>query len=98
MPDLKVEIDGVFVSLAACCWVVTKPCGCIASVMTAAFGDEAFATKEQALKEMWPLKKERDRYTRPGWEIQLITFEDYKVRYGDPDAWKCPHTKQKAAS
>jgi hypothetical protein len=91
---IKVELDGQLVALADCCWIHLRPCGCIAGVLAAAFGDEAFAAKEQALKEMFPLKRDRDRYTKPGWQFELVTFEQYKARFG-VDAWKCPHSKAK---
>ena len=73
-----VEIDGQTLPLNDCAWVEYRPCGCPCGVLTAAFGDTAFATEEQARTEFTPLKRDRDRAIKRGFTLQLVTFEHYR--------------------
>lgn len=76
---LLVEIDGQTVELKDAVWVAYRPCGCACTVMDADWGDgEAFATEEQARREFYPLKKDRDRSVRQGYRLELVTFEHYR--------------------
>jgi hypothetical protein len=93
MPELKVEIDGQLLALTKCVWVTWAPCGCPCGVLTAAFGDEAFATEEQARQKIYPLKRERDKYQRQGYRLELMGWDRYR---SDIDlATRCPHVKGK---
>jgi hypothetical protein len=94
MPDLMAVIDGKPVPLADCSWVQTMACGCIVTVATAAYDDVAYATEQQIHEHTVPLKRDRDRDIKRGFTWQLVTFDDYKARYGGTDAWKCPHTPE----
>lgn len=85
-------IDGTPVPLKDCSWVQTMACGCICTVATAAYADVAYATEQQIHEETEPLKRDRDRQIKNGFTWKLMTFEQYKARYGGPDAWKCKHT------
>lgn len=85
-------IDGKPIPLIDCSWVQTMACGCICSVATAAYADVAYATEQQIHEHTEPLKRERDRQIKNGFTWELMTFEQYKVRYGACD-WKCPHTR-----
>ncbi len=85
-------IDGKPVPLADCSWVQTMACGCICTVSDAVCGDEVYATAQQIHEELRPLKRERDRDTKRGFTWALMTFEQYKARYG-AGAWKCRHTQ-----
>lgn len=91
MPDLMAVIDGTPVPLKDCSWVQTMACGCICTVATAAYDDVAYATEQQIHEHTTPLKKERERDIKRGFTWELITFEQYRARYG-VDAWKCKHT------
>ncbi|MER6821623.1 hypothetical protein ABT316_19195 [Streptomyces cellulosae] len=91
MPELKVEIDGELLALGNCVWVTWAPCGCPCGVLTAAFGDEAFATEDQAWQELYPLKRERTKYQRQGYRLELMAFARYRR---DVDLTvRCPHVK-----
>lgn len=93
MPEIKVEIDGQLHPLSNCTWITWAPCGCPCGALTAAFGDEAFATEEQAWREHYPLKRERDRYQKQGYRLELMSWDRY-VREVDL-AVRCPHVKAK---
>lgn len=88
---LMAVIDGTPVPLTDCSWVQTMACGCICSVATAAYGDVAYATEQQIHEHTAPTKRERARNIKHGFTWELMTFEQYKTRFG-VDAWKCPHT------
>jgi hypothetical protein len=91
MPDLMVVIDDKTVPLTKCVWISFLACGCPFGVLTAAFGDEAFATEEQALREIYPLKRERDRFHKAGRRLELMPWDRYRAEI-DLSA-RCPHTK-----
>jgi hypothetical protein len=77
---LMVEIDGETVELKDAVWVEHRPCGCACSVMTADWGDGmAFATEDQARKELIPLKRDRDRSIKQGFTLKLVTFARYRA-------------------
>lgn len=91
-----VVIDDKTLPLTNCVWITWAPCGCPCGALTAAFGDEAFATEEQAWREKYPLKRERDRYQRQGYRLELMGWDRYCK---DIDlAVRCPHVKAKAVS
>jgi len=76
---LMVEIDGQTVELRDAVWVAYRPCGCACSVMDADWGDgEVFATEDQARREWYPLKKDRDRSIKQGYRLELVTFRHYR--------------------
>lgn len=91
MPELKVDIDGELHSLTSCVWITYAPCGCPCGALTAAFGDEAFATEEQAWREQYPLKRDRDKYQRQGYRLELMSWDRYRTEINL--AAKCPHMK-----
>lgn len=91
MPDLKVDIDGQTLPLTNCVWITWAPCGCPCGALTAAFGDEAFATEEQAWREKFPTKRERDKYQRQGYRIELMGWDRYRKDINL--AARCPHIK-----
>jgi hypothetical protein len=47
--------------------------------LTAAFGEEAFATEDQAWREVFPLKRERDKYQRQGYRLELMSWGRYRA-------------------
>ncbi|WP_030917475.1 hypothetical protein [Streptomyces sp. NRRL B-24720] len=89
MPELMVQIDDQTVPLTNCVWITWAPCGCPCGALTAAYGDTAHATESQALAEIWPTKRERTKYTRQGYRVELMGWDRYRA---DVDlAAKCPH-------
>lgn len=91
MPELLVQIDGQTHPLTKCVWITWSACGCPTGALTAAFGDEAFATEEQAWREHFPTKRERDRYRRQGYRMELMSWDRYRAEV-DLSA-RCPHIK-----
>jgi hypothetical protein len=90
------EIDGLTVPLTDCCWIQTRPCGCMTAALTAAHGDDAYATAEQAHKELQPTKRERDRDIKQGKTLKLMTFPQYRALNGG--RWECAeHYKPRPA-
>ncbi|MEU8839999.1 hypothetical protein AB0D97_12830 [Streptomyces roseus] len=79
MSTLLVQIEGQTLPLANCVWVEYQPCGCPCSVMNADWGDGmVYATEEQARREMYPLKRERDKSIKQGFALKLVTFAYYR--------------------
>ena len=95
MPELKVEVDGGLHALSNCTWITWAPCGCPVGALTAAYGDTAHATEEQAWREQYPLKRERDKYQRQGYRLELMSWGRYR-REVDLAA-RCPHVKAKTS-
>lgn len=95
MPELMVQIDGHMLPLSNCTWITYAPCGCPCGALTAAFGDEAFATEAQAWREHYPLKRERDKYQRQVYRMELMSWDRYRTEVDL--AAKCPHVKAKTS-
>ncbi len=93
MPELMVVIDGQTVPLTNAVWISFAACGCPFGALTAAFGDEAFATEEQALREIYPTKRERDRHFKRGHRIELMAWGRYLAEIDL--SVRCPHAKGK---
>ncbi|MFJ1696228.1 hypothetical protein ACIOHC_13915 [Streptomyces sp. NPDC088252] len=89
MPELMVQIEDSTVPLAKCVWITWAPCGCPCGALTAGYGDTAHATEGQALAEIWPTKRERDKYTRQGYRVELMSWDRYQAEIDL--AAKCPH-------
>ncbi|MFE2497156.1 hypothetical protein [Streptomyces scopuliridis] len=93
MPELMVQIDGQNWPLTNCAWITWAPCGCPVGALTAAWGDEVFGTEEQALRYIFPTKRERERRVRQGYRVELMGWDRYR-RDVDLTA-RCPHVKAK---
>lgn len=91
MPELMVQIDGKAFPLSNCTWITWAPCGCPCGALTAAFGDEAFATADQAWRQHYPLKRDRDKCQRQGYRMELMSWDRYRAEVDL--AAKCPHVK-----
>ncbi|MGW5711659.1 hypothetical protein [Streptomyces olivaceus] len=88
---LMVEVDGKVRPLADCTWITWAPCGCPCGALTAAYGDTAHATEEQAWREQCPLKREREKYQREGYRMELMSWDRYCAEVDL--AARCPHVK-----
>lgn len=93
MPQLKVEIDGEFIALTDCTWITWAPCGCPCGALTAAYGDQAHATEDQAWREIYPLKRDRDTRQRQGYRLELMSWDRYRAEVDL--SVRCPHVKVK---
>jgi hypothetical protein len=93
-----VEVDGQTVDLKDCAWIQYRPCGCPCGVLSAAFGDTAFANEDQAQREFTPLKKDRDRSIKQGYTLQLVTSEHYRKHIDILASCDACKPKQEAAA
>jgi hypothetical protein len=91
---VMVHVDGEIRPLTKCVWITWAPCGCPCGALTAAFGDEAFATEEQAWREIYATKRERDKYRRLGFRLELMGWDRYRAEIDL--AARCPHVKVKS--
>ncbi|MFF2940851.1 hypothetical protein ACFVSQ_13510 [Streptomyces niveus] len=96
MPDLMVRIGKETLPLTNCVWITWAPCGCPCGALTAAYGNEAHATEEQAWQEQYPLKRERAKYQRQGYRLELMGWPRYRAEIDL--AARCPHVKAKAVA
>ena len=92
---LMVEVDDEIRPLSNCVWITWAPCGCPCGALTAAYGDKAHATEEQAWLESYPLKRERTKYQRQGYRMELMSWDRYRAEVDL--AARCPHVKAKAS-
>ncbi|MFE0470572.1 hypothetical protein ACFW2V_03000 [Streptomyces sp. NPDC058947] len=98
--QLKVEVDGMLVSLDECGWFQRRPCGCIVAAVTAVVEtvDDSgwvLATAEQAHRHLNPRKRDRDRAAREGITTELMTMRHYREHVGAN--WECD-THERPAS
>jgi hypothetical protein len=91
MPELKVEVDGALHALSNCTWITFAPCGCPIGALTAAYGNTAHATEEQAWQQQYPLKRDRDKRQRQGYRLELMSWNRYRAEVDL--SVRCPHAK-----
>lgn len=86
---ILVEIDGAAVPLEDCDWVLRWVCGCPHGVLSA----RGVADEEQAWRELYDLKRDRDRARRRGDTLELVTHERYcaEVYPQMLPGYQCPH-------
>jgi hypothetical protein len=93
---LMVRVDGEIRPLSKCVWITWAPCGCAVGALTAAYSDQAHATEDQAWREIYPTKRERDKYQRQGYRLELMSWDRYRAEVDL--AALCPHVKTKEAA
>lgn len=91
MNELMVVIDGQTLPLKKCVWISFSACGCPFGALTAAYGDTAHATEEQALRKIYPTKRERDRHAKRGDRVELMGWDRYRSEIDL--SVRCPHVK-----
>ncbi|MFJ4738760.1 hypothetical protein [Streptomyces sp. NPDC088775] len=91
MPELMVQIEGqpTPVRLADCFWVLTDGRGCASGSMV---GHSA-ATEEAAHQDFTPRTRDRDRQTRQGWRVRLLSKEQWRQDAGPCFLGECQHRK-----
>lgn len=87
---LLTEIDGQAVPLDECDWVLWMPCGCAGGVTVARLS----LTEEDAWKEFFDRKRDRDRKRRQGYRMELVTQERWKSEISESMRKECPHKKE----
>jgi hypothetical protein len=89
MTTLLVQIDGATMPLSSCHWVLFDPTGCASG---SEYGDGAVSA-EQAHKNFTPRQRDRDKQTRQGWRIDLLTKEQWHEQAGPCFYGTCEHRK-----
>lgn len=88
---LLVQLDsGETVSLNVCHFVRFEPCGCPSGVVKAGGTFEPVNTEEDAWKEFYPTRRERDR-AKQGRRMVLMTHDRYVAEVSPQMAVHCPH-------
>ncbi|WP_255951603.1 hypothetical protein [Streptomyces odontomachi] len=93
MPELKVEIDGQLYPLRACFWVLFDPANC---AVGSEHGDLA-VDSEQSHRNFTPRQRDRDRQTRQGYRIELLTRQQWGEQAKSCFYGTCTHHKAPAA-
>ena len=93
-PTLLVQINDQTLPLTECVWITWAPCGCPCGALTAAYGDTAHATEEQALNAIYETKRERTKYVKQGYRVELMGWDRYRAEIDLTG--KCPHAKATA--
>jgi hypothetical protein len=95
MADLMVQINGVQVPLKDCAWFQCKACGCIVAALLAVQECDTYATAEQAHKAWRRDKRSREKDSRDGLTIELMTMAHYREHIGAN--WECDQHKKASA-
>lgn len=78
--NLSVEIDGQPVPIDKCSYVMWGTCGCPWGVtMCGSRGNHQVITEDDAWKQFYHLKRERDLARKCGVRMELMTFERWKA-------------------
>jgi hypothetical protein len=92
MTDLYAKTtDGALFPLAECKWVRFAPNGCASSSAT---GDTA-TTPEGAHTFFVPRQRDRDRETRNGWTVELLSRKQWNERASACFYGECAHRFEK---
>ncbi|MFJ7999043.1 hypothetical protein ACIQ7D_18110 [Streptomyces sp. NPDC096310] len=87
MPDLTAQIDGQMVSLIECHWVLFDPDGC---AQASKYGDAA-VDETAAHRDFTPRQRDRDRQTRQGYTVQLLSKTQWRKQAGPCFYGTCQH-------
>lgn len=93
MPELLVVIDGKTSDLRSCHWVLFGPNNC---AYASEYGDGA-TTAEQAHKNFTPRQRDRDRQTKQGYHVELLSKAQWKKQAGPCFYGTCQHRKLEAS-
>jgi hypothetical protein len=91
---LLVEVEGAIHELGDCDWVLWAPCGCPVGTLAGYAASDA----EAAMKEFYPLKRDRDRRKNLGYHMELMTHGRWKSEISERMRVACPHGKPKRRS
>jgi hypothetical protein len=84
---LAAQIDGVYVPLDKCDWVLWGPCGCPWGVTVARLSP----TEEQAWKSLYDYKREIDKAKRQGCHLELMTHARWSAEVCERMRTRCTH-------
>jgi hypothetical protein len=91
---LAVEIDGTYVPLDTCDWVLWGPCGCPWGATLA----RSAPTEDAAWKEFYDRKRERDKAQRDGCFLEVMTHERWSREVAERMKTRCTHGVKGRAS
>ena len=87
MADLLARVGDTTVPLRACHWVLLDGNGCAHGSL---LGD-AHSRADDAHREFTPRQRDRDRQTRQGWRVELLTGEQWDQRARRCLLGRCDH-------
>ncbi|MFG3136048.1 hypothetical protein ACGFZA_07475 [Streptomyces sp. NPDC048211] len=87
-----VQIDDATVPLKDCFWVLSDPVGC---AFASTIGPSA-VEEEAAHRELITRQRDRDRQTRQGWTVQLLSREQWRQKAQPCFLGRCDHRKATA--
>ncbi|WP_282790844.1 hypothetical protein [Streptomyces sp. CC224B] len=87
MPQLLVQIGGETLPLRSCHWVLFGPDDC---AYASEYGDAA-AGPEEAHRNFTPRVRERDRQTRQGYHVELLSKKQWREQAGPCFYGTCTH-------
>ncbi|MEU5900640.1 hypothetical protein [Streptomyces venezuelae] len=88
MPQLLVQIGGETLPLRSCHWVLFGPNGC---AYASEYGDGATGP-EEAHRNFTPRQRDRDRETRQGYHVELLSKKQWRKQAGPCFYRTCTHT------
>ena len=94
MTDILVRLGGQTLPLRSCHWVLFDANDC---AHASEYGDGA-TTAEQAHKNFTPRQRDRDRQTRQGFHVELLSKEQWRKQAGPCFYGTCTHRKPEAVS
>ena len=90
---ISAEIDGRYVPLTECDWVLWDPCGCPIGVTVGALPDGSMVTasEEAAWAHLYDGGREVARAQDRGEHLEFMTSERYRREVADRLGAPCPH-------
>lgn len=89
MPELLVQIGGQTLPLRSCHWVLFGPNDC---AYGSEYGDGA-SSSDQAHKNFTPRQRDRDKQTRQGYRVELLSKDQWRQQAGPCFYGTCQHRK-----
>jgi hypothetical protein len=90
---LSAEIDGKYVPLTECDWVLWRRCGCPQGVCTAATRSMVLApTEDAAWREFYDTNRDVAKAQRDGMRLELMTHARYSAEACPRMNADCPHS------
>jgi hypothetical protein len=86
---LAAQIDGVYVPLDKCDWVLWGPCGCPFGVTVASYAP----AEDDAWNAFYDCKREIAKAQRRGNRLELMTHERYSREVCPRMTVRCPHAE-----
>lgn len=90
---LMVQLGDEILPLSQCFWIRANFSGC---VFSSSHGDQHL-TAEDAHKDFTPRQRDRDRETKQGWTVRLVTKQQWKELAEPCFMGACQHQAKDAA-